>query len=292
MPLSMRLTIRTEGTGTPQEPAAIITGGTSGIDRLRHRSWRCVRRHRRARRGEARSPLHSRSFALFVAADDAKTTSSSSRQDGRGWPHRLRDQQRRRGFATGAIAETDPVDHDLAVHVRAPFLAMKFASPPMVARRSGSFIHMSSISGQRAGFNVFGYEVAKAALAHLTRCAALELGEKGVRVNCISPGPTRTGIFAKAGGLDPDMADQRVNGVGAAFANLLPAVLPMRHGQADDRPRGGVLAPMPRFITGRPRRRRHRWQAGGDIKAGWESRRGPQKSVPALTTRVAPANQC
>ena len=97
----------------------------------------------------------------------------------------------------------------------------------MVARHTGSFIDMSSISAHRAGFNVFGYEVAKAALVHLTRCAAIELGEKGVRVNSISPGPTRTGIFAKAGGVDHDAADERMEAVEAAFADLLPSIQAM-----------------------------------------------------------------
>jgi NAD(P)-dependent dehydrogenase (short-subunit alcohol dehydrogenase family) len=131
--------------------------------------------------------------------------------------------------ATGAIADTDPkaLDHDLALHVRAPFLAMKYASPSMVARRTGCFIHMSSISGIRAGFNTFGYEVAKAALAHLTRCAALELGEKGVRVNTISPGPTRTPIFAKAAGATAAAAEKTVDQVEAAFAKVLPSVQAM-----------------------------------------------------------------
>src|SRR5207237_8343182 len=131
--------------------------------------------------------------------------------------------------ATGPSADTDPqaCDDDFTMHVRAPVLAMKYASPTMVARRTGSFINMSSISAGRAGFNVFGYEVAKAALAHLTRCAAIELGEKGIRVNTISPGPTRTGIFAKAGGVAPDAADQNLQAVEAAFANLLPAVQAM-----------------------------------------------------------------
>jgi NAD(P)-dependent dehydrogenase (short-subunit alcohol dehydrogenase family) len=127
---------------------------------------------------------------------------------------------------TGPIADTDPpaFDHDIAVHVRAPFLAMKYASPAMAARGGGCFINMSSISAIRAGFNVFGYEVAKAALVHLTRCAALELGEKGIRVNSISPGPTRTGIFAKAGGMPGEAADARVEAVEKAFADILPAV--------------------------------------------------------------------
>ena len=127
---------------------------------------------------------------------------------------------------TGPIADTDPkeFDHDFAVHVRAPFLAMKYAVPSMVERGSGSFINMSSVSANRAGFNVFGYEVAKAALVHLTRCAALELGEKGIRVNAISPGPTATGIFAKAGGVSDDAADRTTAAVERAFVNLLPGV--------------------------------------------------------------------
>lgn len=130
---------------------------------------------------------------------------------------------------TGPIAETDPeaLHHDFMMHVHAPFLAMKYASPSMVARRSGSFINMSSISALRAGFNVFGYEVARAALVHLTHCAALELGEHSVRVNSILPGPTRTGIFAKAGGMDADAADEDTEAVEPAFAQILPSVQAM-----------------------------------------------------------------
>jgi NAD(P)-dependent dehydrogenase (short-subunit alcohol dehydrogenase family) len=51
------------------------------------------------------------------------------------------------------------------------------------------------------------YGVAKAAVLHLTRCAAMELGEDGVRVNSISPGGIATGIFAKAMGMAAAEAD-------------------------------------------------------------------------------------
>lgn len=130
------------------------------------------------------------------------------------------------GSETGRIAETDPADfeRDLALHVRAPFLAMKYASPAMATRGTGSFVNVSSVSGRSAGFNSFGYEVAKAALTHLTRCAALELGEMGVRVNSVSPGPTLTGIFAKHGGVDRDDADRRTAQIEAVFKRLLPTV--------------------------------------------------------------------
>jgi NAD(P)-dependent dehydrogenase (short-subunit alcohol dehydrogenase family) len=125
------------------------------------------------------------------------------------------------GSATGPLAGTAPADfdRDLALHLRAPFLALKYASPAMAARGTGSFINMSSISAHRAGFNAFGYEVAKAALVHLTRCAALELGERRVRVNSISPGPTLTAIFGQG--------EARLDEVEAIFTAHLPAIQAM-----------------------------------------------------------------
>lgn len=133
------------------------------------------------------------------------------------------------GSKTGSIVATDPrtFDYDIALHVRAPFLAMKYAAPTMVARHSGSIINVSSISAISAGFNTFGYEVAKAALVHLTRCAALEFGEKGVRTNSISPGPTLTGIFAKLTGSEANAADLSAKDIEPAFTAILPAIQSM-----------------------------------------------------------------
>lgn len=135
------------------------------------------------------------------------------------------------GSATTAFATTDAADfdRDIALHLRAAFLAIKYASPAMAARGKGCFINMSSLSAHRAGFNVFGYEVAKAALGHLTRCAAIELGEQGIRVNAISPGPTLTGIFAKHVGAQDTggAAEAELGGIEAAFGGLLPALQPL-----------------------------------------------------------------
>jgi NAD(P)-dependent dehydrogenase (short-subunit alcohol dehydrogenase family) len=278
-----------------KDQVAIITGGTSGIGLacatafLREGAHVVIAGRRRSTGSALAASLGDRS--IFVAADVTRE------DDIRRLVAETLDRFGRidcvisnagAASATGAIADTDPraFDHDIAVHVRAPFLAMKFASPAMVAHRSGSFIHMSSISAVRAGFNVFGYEVAKAALVHLTRCAALELGEKGVRVNSISPGPTRTGIFAKAGGLDSDTADQRVEGVEEAFANLLPAVQAMPGMiQAEDVAHAAVFlaSDEARFING------HDLVVDGGItagrpattmRAGWEAlAEGLQKTV-------------
>ena len=62
--------------------------------------------------------------------------------------------------------------------------------------------------------------VVKAAVIHLSRCAAMELGEDNVRVNSISPGAIATGIFAKAAGLDDEAAEAMVERTSAALANL------------------------------------------------------------------------
>src|SRR5262245_45133238 len=220
-----------------EEKVTIVTGATSGIGRacavrFAQEGAHVVVAGRRREAGEGVAASLG-GGALFVRAD------VSSEEDVRAL---VGTTIRRFGridcvvsnagsaSSTGALADTDPkaFDHDLAVHVRAPFLAMKYASPSMVARRTGSFINMSSISAHRAGFNTFGYEVAKAAVVHLTRCAAIELGEHGVRVNSISPGPTRTPIFAKAAGASPEDAERGLETVEVVFASMLTSVQAMR----------------------------------------------------------------
>ena len=52
------------------------------------------------------------------------------------------------------------------------------------------------------------YGAAKAAVNHLTRCVAMELGEHNVRVNSVSPGAIATGIIAKALGMEAAKADR------------------------------------------------------------------------------------
>jgi NAD(P)-dependent dehydrogenase (short-subunit alcohol dehydrogenase family) len=216
-----------------EDKVAVITGATSGIGRACAVAFAAEGAHVvvAGRRRDVGNALAAElgNGALFVATDVARErdieTLVRTTLDRFG---RIDCVVSNAGTAsaTVSIAETDPkaFDDDLAMHVRAPFLLMKYASPSMRARRTGSFILMSSISAHQAGYNVFGYEVAKAALVHLARCAALELGEHGVRANSISPGPTRTGIFAKAGGVDADTADRGAEALEAAFAELLPEI--------------------------------------------------------------------
>jgi NAD(P)-dependent dehydrogenase (short-subunit alcohol dehydrogenase family) len=98
---------------------------------------------------------------------------------------------------------------------------MKYAAPIMRAQRSGSIVNIGSIAGHRAGYSSsLIYATAKAAVIHMTRCVAMELGEDGVRVNSISPGAIATGIFGKAMGLDHADAEKTVERIKVPFAGM------------------------------------------------------------------------
>ena len=112
---------------------------------------------------------------------------------------------------TGGIEgiEVDRFDAAMATLVRSVMLGMKHAAPLMKKQGSGSIINNGSIAGRLAGFSSsMVYGAAKAAVIHLTKCVAMELGESGVRVNSISPGAIATGIFGKALGLSVDAAER------------------------------------------------------------------------------------
>ena len=123
-------------------------------------------------------------------------------------------------------------DATMAVHVRGALAHSQHAARHMRAQKSGSIINVGSIAGHRTGYSgSMLYGVAKAAVIHLTKCAAMELGEDGVRVNCISPGVIATGIFAKAMGIDTDTAETTIEKVKPVIASM--QAVP-RAGDTDD----------------------------------------------------------
>ncbi len=112
-------------------------------------------------------------------------------------------------------------DRALTVHVGGALAHMKHAAPIMRAQAAGSVINIGSVAAHRAGYSSsLAYAVAKAALVHLSRCVAMELGEFGVRVNSISPGGIATGIFGKAVGLDDAAAEKTVADIKEQFAKM------------------------------------------------------------------------
>src|SRR6266702_3027683 len=126
---------------------------------------------------------------------------------------------------TGGIEDVpvDGFDQAMALLVRSVMLGMKHAAPIMKRQRSGAIINNGSIAAHLAGYSSsMIYSAAKAAVVHLTRCVAMELGESGVRVNSVSPCAIATGLLAKALGAEPSRADGMSDKLKAAFATAQP----------------------------------------------------------------------
>lgn len=144
------------------------------------------------------------------------------------------------GFGGAAPGGLDAIDLEqfwsiMAVHVGGVLAGMKHAARVMLEQGSGSIINTASTAGRLAGWSGTDYSVAKAAVIHLTRCAAIELGECGIRVNSVSPGPIPTGIFGKRAGMDPADADRTAAQLAPAFQDALESYQPIRRaGTPDD----------------------------------------------------------
>ncbi len=138
--------------------------------------------------------------------------------------------------------ETIPVDGfdaAMASLVRSVMLGMKHVTPVMVKQGSGSIINNGSVAARRAGMSSsMIYSAAKAAVNHLTVCVAMQLGEKNIRVNSISPGGIATGIFGKALGLSHEEAEKTAETMKGVFAANQP--IP-RAGLTDDIARAAVF---------------------------------------------------
>ena len=106
---------------------------------------------------------------------------------------------------SGSIENTtlDEWDKMMNVNLRSTFYLMQKCVPYLEASK-GNIVTVSSVTGTRAFPNVLAYCVSKAATDQLTRCAALELAPKGVRVNAVNPGVVVTNLHKRGGMTDDD----------------------------------------------------------------------------------------
>ena len=82
----------------------------------------------------------------------------------------------------------------MATNLDGPFLCTQAAAPLMLRGGGGAVVNIASISGLRASTLRVAYGTSKAALIHLTKQQAAELGDIGIRVNAIAPGPVDTAM--------------------------------------------------------------------------------------------------
>jgi NAD(P)-dependent dehydrogenase (short-subunit alcohol dehydrogenase family) len=130
----------------------------------------------------------------------------------------------------GRIEKTTEEDFDrtLAVHVKGGFFGSKFAIPEIKKSGGGSILFTTSFSGYRPSPGSPTYSIAKASLAILTRCLAVQLGKENIRVNCIAPGSNKTGLFAAFMSRDPNVDPMLVE------KRLLEATPMGRHGEPEE----------------------------------------------------------
>ena len=139
------------------------------------------------------------------------------------------------GGALGPIESTSVEEFDITfdVLVKGVFLGIKHAAPVMRGQGGGSIINTASVAGLKTGESPHLYSVAKAAVIHLTKSVALELGEDNIRVNCICPGIVATPLAAG----HPDTPPEQLQKLGHA---LRKAQALGRVGEPDDIGRAAV----------------------------------------------------
>jgi len=100
----------------------------------------------------------------------------------------------------GSIENTPLEDWDkmMNINLRCVFYMMQKCAPHL-ENSKGNVVNVSSVAGQRAFPNMLAYCVSKAAIDQLTRCSALELAPKGVRVNAVNPGVVVTSLHKRGG---------------------------------------------------------------------------------------------
>ena len=119
-------------------------------------------------------------------------------------------------------ATAEGFDAVMHLHVRAALFGIKYAAPAMRANGGGSILSTASIAGLRAGMGPALYSIAKAAIVHMTKVAALQLASSYIRVNCVCPGLIATNIFAQGMGIPSQIADTRIDAIAEAAKDSQP----------------------------------------------------------------------
>ncbi|HTU72107.1 MAG TPA: SDR family oxidoreductase [Trebonia sp.] len=183
---------------------ALVTGGTSGIGRaaaqaLAGRGAHVVLSGRDVTRGEQAVAMirSAGGTADFVKADlvdeaGARTLARQAEELGGGHVDILVNSAGIFPFGPTHEATEGDFDSVYAVNVKVPFFLVAELAPKMAARGDGAIVNVTTMVAEFGMPNMALYGASKASLVLLTKAWAAEYGPSGVRVNAVSPGPTRT----------------------------------------------------------------------------------------------------
>lgn len=193
-----------KGKGTRETPVAVVTGGARGIG-LAIAEWFLAHGHRvvlldidRRQLAKTARALDDSECVMAVGCDvsDAKQVKSAVSRVVKGFG-RIDALINNAGIAVfKPVLETSIKEWDkvLATNLYGPFICTQVCAPVMLRSGGGSIVNIASISGLRASVLRVAYGTSKAGLIHLTKQFAAELGNVGIRVNCVAPGPVDTAM--------------------------------------------------------------------------------------------------
>jgi NAD(P)-dependent dehydrogenase (short-subunit alcohol dehydrogenase family) len=209
---------RRHADGVMATPArtAIVTGGSSGLglaiaQALLADGWRVAVIARRAEAARDHVDGADHAARLVCVAADLSVAAECERAAAAalaalGGELDLLVNNAGGGVVGQSIESASPADLTaaLAVNLTSGFCMTQACVAALAARR-GAVVNMSSVAAQRPIRGMLPYCVSKAALDQLTRCSALELAPRGIRVNAVSPATVATG-FHEAAGLSAEAA--------------------------------------------------------------------------------------
>jgi NAD(P)-dependent dehydrogenase (short-subunit alcohol dehydrogenase family) len=188
----------------PEAPVAVVTGAARGIG-LAVAEWFLANAHRVALLDIDRKELAatqrrlgdpSRVIALGCDVSDARQVGSAIRRVEKAFG-RIDALVNNAGVAVfKPLLETtlDDWRHVLSTNLTGAFICSQACVPVMLKTGGGSIVSIASISGLRASTLRVAYGTSKAGLMHLTKQQAAELGNAGIRVNAVAPGPVDTAM--------------------------------------------------------------------------------------------------
>jgi NAD(P)-dependent dehydrogenase (short-subunit alcohol dehydrogenase family) len=183
---------------------AVVTGGASGIGRATAELFieegaRVVIADLDAERGEALAAALGQA-AAFQRTDVSRADEVQALVDGAvarfGGLHVMFNNAGVPGGARGGFLDDDLSDLErvMAVNLVGVMLSSQRAARHMVGQGGGSIINTASIAALVPGAGLMSYRASKAGVIAFSRSLAIELGDRGVRVNCIAPGLIPTGM--------------------------------------------------------------------------------------------------